>query len=131
MASSSSSSAIKVVLQSIDGKIFEVDEAVAKKSVTIEHLIEDRLTRTGPDVDYYKLVVTQPPSGENDVELKAFVSELVNDDEKTLLSLACENVLDMINHKDSTHIHIILNISPKFTPEEEERMRIANLWAFN
>ncbi|KAI5667531.1 hypothetical protein M9H77_17384 [Catharanthus roseus] len=50
MAFSSSSSAIKVVLQSIDGKTLEVDEVVAKQFVTIEHLLEDRLTRTGPMV---------------------------------------------------------------------------------
>ncbi|KAI5667145.1 hypothetical protein M9H77_16998 [Catharanthus roseus] len=127
MASSSSLSALKVILKSIDGKKFEVDEAVAKQSMMIEHLIEDRSTRTGlvviPNVfgnilakifEYYKRVVTQPPSGENDVELKVFVSELVNNDEQTLfgllvtadyldikglLFLTCEDVLYMIKRK--------------------------------
>ncbi|KAI5667234.1 hypothetical protein M9H77_17087 [Catharanthus roseus] len=139
-------SAVKVFLQSIDGKTFEVDEAVAKQSVMIEHLIKDKLTRTGlviiPNVsgdvlakivDYCKCVVIKPPSGENDVELRAFVSELVNDDEETvfgllvavyyldikgLLSLACENVLDMIKRNDPAHICRIFDIS-------------ANPWAFN
>ncbi|KAI5678640.1 hypothetical protein M9H77_09590 [Catharanthus roseus] len=158
MASSSSSSIEEVVLQSINGEIFQVDEVVTKQSMTIEHLIEDKLTRTSPViipnvsidilakiVDYYKSVVTQPPFSENNVELKAFISELVNDDEETLfgllvtadyldikglLSLACGNILDMIKHKDTTHIYRIFNITPEFSPEEEERMRSANPWAF-
>ncbi|KAI5652849.1 hypothetical protein M9H77_30036 [Catharanthus roseus] len=61
-------------------KIFEVDEVVAKQSVTIEHSFEDSniLVKI---IEYCKRVLTQPPSGENDVGLKAFVSELFNDDE--------------------------------------------------
>ncbi|KAI5682150.1 hypothetical protein M9H77_03378 [Catharanthus roseus] len=140
VASSSSSSAIKVVLQSIDGRTFE-----------------DRLTRTGPvvipDVSgdilakiiYCKRMVTKLPSDENDVELKP-LSKLVNDDEQTLfglfvvadllnikglLSITCENILDMIKCKDPMYIHRVFNITPKFSPEEEERLRSANLWAFN
>ncbi|KAI5683287.1 hypothetical protein M9H77_04515 [Catharanthus roseus] len=119
MAFSSSSSTIKVVLQSIDGKTFEVDKAVTKQSVTIEQLIEDRLIEPVLRSSLMFLrVVTQPPSGENDVEQKAFVSELVNDNEQTLfgllvavdyleikglMSLACEDVLDMIKRKAFQH----------------------------
>ncbi|KAI5666311.1 hypothetical protein M9H77_16164 [Catharanthus roseus] len=100
MASSSSSGIVKVVLQSINDEAFKIDEAVAKQSVTIEHLIKDRLTSSGPIiipnvsgdilakvVKYYKCVVTEPLSGENDVELKAFVSEMVNDIEGTPFGL--------------------------------------------
>ncbi|KAI5669056.1 hypothetical protein M9H77_18909 [Catharanthus roseus] len=104
MASSSSSGAAKVVLQSIDGKTFEVDETAAKQCI----------------VDYCKRVVTQPPSGENDIEVNAFVSELVNDD--GLISLSCENALDMIKCKDLAHIRRIFSIRQEFTLEEEERI---------
>ncbi|KAI5640844.1 hypothetical protein M9H77_00414 [Catharanthus roseus] len=34
-----------------------------------------------------KRVVSQPPFGENDFELKAYVLELVNDDQETLFGL--------------------------------------------
>ncbi|KAI5676075.1 hypothetical protein M9H77_07025 [Catharanthus roseus] len=140
---------------SIDSKIFEVDETVAKQSVTIEYLIEDKLTSTDPFVipnifgdilakiiEYCKRVATQPPSGKNDAELKAFVSELVNDNEQTLfgllvtadylaikglLSLAYEEFLYLIKCKDPAHIRRLFNITPEFLPEEEERMRSANL----
>ncbi|KAI5681884.1 hypothetical protein M9H77_03112 [Catharanthus roseus] len=100
MASSLSSSTIKVVLQSSRDKTFKVDEAIAKQSMTIEHLIEDMLTSSGPVVipnvssdilakiiEYCKRVVTKPPFDENDVKLKAFVLRLVNDDEETLFGL--------------------------------------------
>ncbi|KAI5680915.1 hypothetical protein M9H77_02142 [Catharanthus roseus] len=127
--------------------------------MTIEHLIKDKLTRTShvviPNIssnilakiiEYCKRVVTQPPWGENDVELKTFVLELVNDDNQTLfgllvatdyldikgfLSLGCENVLDMIKRKNSENIRRLFNITPEVSPEEEERMRSTNPWAFN
>ncbi|KAI5654112.1 hypothetical protein M9H77_31299 [Catharanthus roseus] len=155
MSSSSSSSTVEVVLQSIDGKIFDVDEVVAKQSVMIEHLIENRLTSSSPVVipsvcgnrlakiiEYCKCVVTKPLSGENYVEPKAFVLGLVNDDEenlfrlfvamdylaiKGLLSLSCDEVLDLIKDKDSAHIRKILNITPEFSQEKEERTRIVIL----
>ncbi|KAI5649853.1 hypothetical protein M9H77_35858 [Catharanthus roseus] len=97
-------------------------------------------------IEYYKCMVTQPSFSENDVERKAFVSELVNDDEQTLLrllvaadyldikgllSFACENVSYMIKRKDPMHIRSLFNILLKFSLEEEERIRSANLWAFN
>ncbi|KAI5662199.1 hypothetical protein M9H77_21522 [Catharanthus roseus] len=141
------------------GKTLEVDKVVAKQSMMIEHLLEDRLTRTSPVVirnvsgdilakivDYCKCVVSQPPSCENDVELKKFLSELVNNNEQTLfgifvdvdyldikgiLSLACENVMDMIKHEDQAHICSIFNVMLEFSPEEKEMMRRANPWAFN
>ncbi|KAI5676074.1 hypothetical protein M9H77_07024 [Catharanthus roseus] len=98
-------------------------------------MIKDNLASRGPILltkvlgnilvkvlEYCKRVVTQPPASENNVDLKAFVSVLVNNyeetlfellvaannlDKKGLLSLACEDVLDMINCKDLEHIHKI------------------------
>ncbi|KAI5657217.1 hypothetical protein M9H77_26010 [Catharanthus roseus] len=148
-----------VTLSSIDGKTFKVDEAVAKQFVTIEHFNKDRLTSSDSVVitnvsgdilakiiEYCKFVVTKLHSGKNDVKLKAFVSGLVNDDEETLfgllvaadyldikglLSLACKKVLDLIKRKDLVNIYKIFNITPEFSLENEERMRIADSWAFN
>ncbi|KAI5681968.1 hypothetical protein M9H77_03196 [Catharanthus roseus] len=75
-------------------------------------------------IEYCKRVVTQPSASENDVNLKAFVFALVNDDEETLFgllvatnylninglfSLSCEDVLDM-----SEHIHRIFSIMLDF-----------------
>ncbi|KAI5666662.1 hypothetical protein M9H77_16515 [Catharanthus roseus] len=59
MASSISSNIYKIILKSSDDKTFEIDASVDKSSV----------------------------SGEDEVELKSFVHELVNDDEPTLFSL--------------------------------------------
>ncbi|KAI5673027.1 hypothetical protein M9H77_13391 [Catharanthus roseus] len=126
----------EIILQGSDDITFEIDEAVAKHSVTIKHMIEDKLASRGPillpkvlgnilakvivEIIYYcKRLVTQPFSFNNDVEIKAFVLELVNDDEHTLfgllvtadyitlkgiLSFVRVQVLYYIKHKDPTHI---------------------------
>ncbi|KAI5666663.1 hypothetical protein M9H77_16516 [Catharanthus roseus] len=138
MSSSSLSGAVKVILQSSDSKIFEINKAVTKQSVTIEYLIEDRLTNSDPVVIpnvsgntltkiivHCERVIAQPPSDENDLELKAFVSGL------RLLSLTCKEVLDWIKHKYLAHICMLFNITPKFSPEDEERLRSANPLSFN
>ncbi|KAI5675963.1 hypothetical protein M9H77_06913 [Catharanthus roseus] len=64
MAASSSSRSEKFVLQACNNITFDVHEVV---------------------IEYCKGVVTQPPIGENDVDLKAFVSALVNDERKAYL----------------------------------------------
>ncbi|KAI5667146.1 hypothetical protein M9H77_16999 [Catharanthus roseus] len=87
----------KNVLQGSDGNTFEVDDTVAKQSITIKHMIEDSLASRGPILlakvlgnilvkvlEYCKCVVTQPSTGDINVDLKAFVSGLVNDNEETL-----------------------------------------------
>ncbi|KAI5680463.1 hypothetical protein M9H77_01690 [Catharanthus roseus] len=80
--------------------------------------------------DYCKRLVTQPPSGDNDVEIKAFILELVNDNKQTLfgllvamnyvalkgiLSLARVQVLYDIKRKDPVHICWIFNITVTFS----------------
>lgn len=100
MASSSLSRSKRIVLQDSEGFTLEVDKEVAKKSVTIKHMTEDSLASRGPILlskvpgnilakvtEYYKRVVTQPLAGENDVDLKIFVSALDNEDEKTMFRL--------------------------------------------
>ncbi|CAI9777908.1 unnamed protein product [Fraxinus pennsylvanica] len=80
---------------------------------------------------------------END--LKAFDSEFVKVDKdilfelimaanylniKSLLDLTCRTVADMIKGKTPEEIRKIFNIINDFTPEEEEKIRIENQWAF-
>ncbi|KAI5677241.1 hypothetical protein M9H77_08191 [Catharanthus roseus] len=82
----------QIVLQGSDNITFKVNGVVAKQSVTIKHMIKDSLASRGPIllpkvpsnilakvIEYYKYVVTQLPPG--------------------LLSLACDDVLDMIKWK--------------------------------
>ncbi|KAI5671872.1 hypothetical protein M9H77_12236 [Catharanthus roseus] len=133
---------------SIDDKTFKLDEVVANQSVTIEHMIEGRLTSNSPVVipnvsgdilrkivKYCKHVLTKSSFGENDVELKAFISQLVNDDEETLfrllvvvdylamkrlLSLAFEEFFDLIKCKDPVHIRKIFKITLEFSLEDRK-----------
>ncbi|KAI5678639.1 hypothetical protein M9H77_09589 [Catharanthus roseus] len=94
--------------------------------------IVDSLASRGPIL---LLKVSSNILAKNDIDIKAFVSELVNDDEETLfgllvaanyldinglLFLACEDVSDMD-----------FNITPDFSLEEEGKMRRENPWAFN
>ncbi|KAI5640845.1 hypothetical protein M9H77_00415 [Catharanthus roseus] len=103
------------------------DEVVAKQSVTIKHMIEDSLASKGPILLLKSLrVVTQLPASENDVDLKAFVYALVNG----LLSLACEDVLDMIKRKDPEHIYKIFNITSDFFPKRIIRRLSTNSLTF-
>ncbi|KAI5648566.1 hypothetical protein M9H77_34571 [Catharanthus roseus] len=135
MASSSSSINVKVVLQSIHDKIFEIEEAAAKQSVMIEHLIEDRLTSSGPVIipnvsgdilakiiEYCKHMVTELPSGNHVCTIGC--CRLPR--EKGNVSLTCEEVLYLIKRMDPVHIHRLFNIKPKFFPKDEERIRSAN-----
>ncbi|KAI5650041.1 hypothetical protein M9H77_36046 [Catharanthus roseus] len=83
---------------------------------------------------YCKHLVTQPPSGDNDVEIKAFVSELVNDNEQTLFGLfVAANHLTMKGILSLAYDEVfrLFNITMKFSPEDEERMQSVNPWAFN
>ncbi|KAA8528772.1 hypothetical protein F0562_036127 [Nyssa sinensis] len=140
---------------SLDGEIFEVDEAVALESQTIKHAIEDYFADDGiplPNVtskilskviDYCKKHVETPKSLDDD--LKAFDAEFVNVDDgtvfdlilaanyldiKSLLDLTCQAVAEMIKGKTAEEIRVIFNIRNNFTPEEKEEVRRENRWAF-
>ena len=51
-------------------------------------------------------------------------------DSKQLLDLTCQTVADMIKGKSPEEIREIFNIKNDFTPEEEEKIRKENQWAF-
>ena len=51
-------------------------------------------------------------------------------DIKGLLDLTCQTVADMMKGKSVEEIRKIFNITNDFTPEEEEKVRKENQWAF-
>ncbi|OVA13004.1 SKP1 component [Macleaya cordata] len=146
----------KITLKSSENGIFYVDEAVALKSQTIKHIIEDGCANDGiplPNVTsnilakvikYCKKHV-ETSSNEEDEDLKAWDAEFVNVDQRTLfdlilaanyldiknlLDLTCQTVVDMIKGKTPEEIRQTFNIVNDFTPEEEEEVRRENQWAF-
>ena len=51
-------------------------------------------------------------------------------DIKGLLDLTCQTVADLIKGKMPEEVRQMFNIKNDFTPEEEETVRLENLWAF-
>ena len=49
---------------------------------------------------------------------------------KGLMELTCQAVADMIKGKNTEELRKTFNIENDFTPEEEERIRSENAWAF-
>ncbi|VVB00804.1 unnamed protein product [Arabis nemorensis] len=145
----------KIVLKSSDGEIFEIEEPVALQSHTIAHMIEDDCVEnvipisnvTGEIlakvIEYCKKHVD---GGGSEEELKIWDQELMkNIDQstlyylilaanylniKSLLDLTCQTVADMIKGKTPEEIRAIFNIENDITPEEEEKIRQKNQWAF-
>ncbi|XP_031475856.1 SKP1-like protein 1A [Nymphaea colorata] len=143
-----------VTLKSSDGEVFEVEEAVAKESQTISHMIENGSADSGiplPNVtskilakviEYCKKHVDDKIQEE---ELKAWDAEFLKVDQatlfdlilaanylkiKNLLDLTCQTVADMIKGKVPEEIRRTFDVRHDFTPEEEEEVRRENQWAF-
>ncbi|KAI9081242.1 hypothetical protein K1719_036814 [Acacia pycnantha] len=149
-----------ITLTSSDGESFDIDEAVAVESQTIKHLIEDECATDGipvPNVtskilakviEYCKKHVEAANSEEkkvSDEDLKTWDAEFVKVDQvvlfdlilaanylniKSLLDLTCRTVADLIKEKTPEDVRKIFNIKNDFTPEEEEKVRRENQWAF-
>nr|GEZ19874.1 SKP1-like protein 1B [Tanacetum cinerariifolium] len=149
-----------IVLRSSDGETFELEESVALQSMTINHMIEDGCAGsviptpniTGKilsKVVEYLNKHGETPKGATKVtaeDLKAFDAEFVDVDQKilfpillaanylnikTLLKLACQAVADMARGKTVQQIRDHFNIKNDLTPEEEEKIRLENAWAFD
>lgn len=154
------SSTGKITLKSSDGEAFEVDEAVALKSETIKHMVEEGSTSSGfplPNVtskilakvlEYCKKHVeaeANPDGKPTEDELKDWDADFVKVDQvmlfelimaanylniKSLLDLTCQAVADSIKDKQPEEIREIFHIENDYTPEEEDEVRKANQWAF-
>ncbi|KAF5728272.1 SKP1-like protein 1A isoform X5 [Tripterygium wilfordii] len=145
----------KIILISCEGERFEVDEAVARQSQTVKHMIEDNCSEGGiptPNVssailakviEYCKKHVE---SSKDDEDLTAWDTKFVTVldqstlldltlaanylDIKDLLELTCQAWADFIKDESPEEVRQILDIKNDFTPEEEEAIRRENQWAF-
>ncbi|KAI0500048.1 hypothetical protein KFK09_018256 [Dendrobium nobile] len=147
----------KVTLKSSNGEEFVVEEAVARESQTILHVIEDVGTDKSiplPNVnskilakviEYCKKHVESVLEDESIEELKNWYADFVKVDQDTLfnlilaanylnikglLDLTCQTVADMIKGKTPEEIRRTFNIKNDFTPEEGEEIRRENQWPF-
>ncbi|XP_052193897.1 SKP1-like protein 1A [Diospyros lotus] len=148
-----------VALKSSENVIFKVDELVAVQSQTIKHMIEDNSVDTviplpqvmgqilAKVIEYCKRHVDAPKFEDKaaEEELKSFDAEFVKVDAHTLFhlilatnylnikslrDLTCQTVADMIKRKTPDKIQKILNIRTDIPPEEEEKVRRENAWAY-
>lgn len=147
-----------IVLKSSDGKSFEVDEAVAKQSVTIKHQTEDKCADNGiplPNVTskILKIVIAYCKKHvESKVEdLKEWDADFMKTIEpsilfdvmmaanylciQTLLDLTCQTVAallqaDLLSGKTPAEIRTRFNIENDLTPAEVAEIRKENQWAF-
>ncbi|KAG7584474.1 S-phase kinase-associated protein 1-like [Arabidopsis suecica] len=148
----------KVVLTSSDDESFEVDEAVARKSQFIAHMIDEDCADkaillqnvTGKilaiiieyckkhvdDVDSEaknELMMTWDAEFMKNIDMET-VFKLLNAADylnvKGLLDLTSNTIADYIKDKKVEEIREIFNIENDYTPEEEEELRKQKAWAF-
>jgi S-phase kinase-associated protein 1 len=155
-----SSDTKKITLKSSDGETFEVSEAVALKSQTIKHMIEDDCADNAIPVqnvtgqilakviEYCKKHVDAAAADDekpSEDDLKNWDGEFVKVEQGTLFDLilaanyldikslpdlTCETVSNMIKGKTPEQIRETFHIKNDYTPEEEEEVRRENQWAF-
>ncbi|KAL1566402.1 SKP1-like protein 11 [Salvia divinorum] len=156
-SASSSSTKKTIVLITSDGQNFEVDEAVAKLSKTVNNMIEDGCTDGGiplPNVDSATLVkvleyctahaAADVDSSKFDSDYKKSleddrVQDMLFDvilaanylDITKLLELTCKLVAEMMKGKNTDEIRKKFHIKNDYTPEEEIAVREENKWAFD
>ncbi|KEH23706.1 putative S-phase kinase-associated protein [Medicago truncatula] len=156
----SSTSKKMITLKSDDGETFEVSEAVALKSQTIKHIIEDDCADnvipvpnvTGKIlakvIEYCKKHVEATSSDEkvSEDDLKNWDADFAKEVDqqtlfqillaanylniKNLLDLCCQTVADDIKDKKPEEIREIFSVENDFNPEEEAKVRNENAWAF-
>ncbi|WOL01557.1 SKP1-like protein 1A [Canna indica] len=146
----------KVTLQSKDGDLFEVDEAVALQSRTIKLIIEDCGVEAPIPVPNVTSVILakvleylQKHTAKNEnsaCELRKWDAEYAeNLDHDTLFDLLhasnylnitslmemlCKTVADMMKGKTPDEIRKQFHIVNDYTPDEEEEVKRENSWAF-
>ncbi|KAF7849928.1 hypothetical protein BT93_L0112 [Corymbia citriodora subsp. variegata] len=143
-----------ITLRSSDGETFEIEEAAALQSKTLENMIDENCASTPiplPNVNgkilgkVVEFCNKHAEAGVDAESLCAWDAEFVNVEQATvfdyilaanfleiptLLNLACEVVADMIKGKTPEEIRKFFNIKSIFTPDEEEEVRRENQWAF-
>jgi len=148
------SSTKKIILKSSDGELFEIEEGVAVQSQTIKHLIEDECANdtgipisnvTGKILALVIKYCKKHVDAASFDELEKWDAEFVKVDQntlldlisaanyleiKSLLDLSCKTTADNIKDKTIEEIRKIFNIKNDYTPEEEEKVRRDNSWAF-
>ncbi|KAK1629817.1 hypothetical protein QYE76_004132 [Lolium multiflorum] len=144
-----------ITLKSSDGEQFETTREAAAMSQTIQHLIEDNCIDNGvplPNVDSKTLAMVMEYCNKHVADsadeegLKSFDESFIKVDQDTLfdiilaanyleikglLDLSSQRVADMIKGKSVEEIRKTLNIKNDYTPEEEEKIRRENPWAFS
>ncbi|KAG7566363.1 S-phase kinase-associated protein 1-like [Arabidopsis suecica] len=148
-----------IVLKSSDGKSFEVDEAVARKSVTINNMAEDECADNGiplPNVTskILKIVIAyckKHVESNEEEDLKEWDADFMKKIEPSilfdvmiaanflnipsLLDLTCQTVAallqaDLLSGKTPAEIRTRFNIENDLTPAEVDKIRKENQWAF-
>ncbi|KAK3412713.1 hypothetical protein EUGRSUZ_I01424 [Eucalyptus grandis] len=143
-----------ITLRSSDGETFEIEEAAALQSKTLENMIDEDCAGTPiplPNVTgkilakVVEFCSKHAEPGVDDESLRAWDAEFVNVEQATvfdyilaanfleiptLLNLTCNVVADMIRGKTPDEIRKFFNIKSIFSPEEEEEVRRENHWAF-
>ena len=147
----------KILFKSSDGHLFEADEAVARQSTTISHSLEDCCAKADDEfllpnvsgnilslvIEYCKKHADVGSISEED--LKKWDAEFVlGMDQPTffdlirasnyqnipsLIALTCQTIANLI--ADPNEIRATFEIKNDFTPEEEEKGRQENRWAFH
>jgi len=144
-----------VKLKSKQEDLFEVEKAVAFRSVTIKNMVED----TGVDIcvpvpmvesqtlvkviEYLKCHQKADEETMPEGECQQWDRDFVKVDDATLfnlilasnyleikplLDLTCRAVADEIKGKTPEEIRLRFNIKNDFTPEEEEEVKRENAW---
>lgn len=144
-----------VKLKSKQEDLFEVEKAVAFRSVTIKNMVED----TGMDIcvpvpmvesktlvkviEYLKCHHKADEETMSEGERQQWDKDFVKVDDATLfnlilasnyldikplLDLTCRAVADEIKGKTPEEIRLRFNIKNDFTPEEEEEVKRENAW---
>ncbi len=149
----------RVTLLSAEGQRFEVDEAVAKMSVTIANFMDDQggitsVDAPGGDIPLHNVRAPElarvlefcaaRASCADTAEFDAsFAATISRDDMPEMLLAAnyldiaplldalCQAVADEMKGKTTEELREMLGIENDLTPGEEEQIRRENAWSFD
>ncbi|GLT71644.1 hypothetical protein SLA2020_436460 [Shorea laevis] len=149
-----------ITLRTADDQLFDVDETVAMEFATVKSFFDEKsdatvdavvpLPNVAADplakiIDYCKKHIDNKARGLAEEAKKCdadFVNEQSNEslkelilaanylNIKDLLDVLNQNVADRIVNKSPEYVRKFFGIENDFTPEEEERIRNDNAWAF-